>query len=228
MKVALFGGTFDPVHRGHLAVARAAARRFALDQIHFVPTDAPPHRRNRPLTPYYHRFAMLALATAGEKKFVPSPLEARAGEKARGFNYSIDTVRRMKRRLTRGDRLYFLIGADAFREIATWRQPEALLAECDFIVASRPGFSVIDVLGALPIKIQKEVASQALAGRSAPGSIRLGRTTLYLLDGVRVPVSATAVRAVASEGRPLKKLVAPDVGDYILKTGLYQRGSGVG
>jgi len=104
MKLALFGGTFDPVHLGHLAIARAAAAKFDLNLIYFVPADVPPHKGNRSLTEFQHRFAMLALATADEERFVPSLLEANSGQP----NYSIQTVRRLKRTLKKSDKLYFL------------------------------------------------------------------------------------------------------------------------
>src|SRR5215475_12366380 len=124
MKIALFGGTFDPVHLGHLAVARAAADKFDLARIYFAPADLPPHKLKRKLTDFQHRFAMLALATAEDKRFVPSLLDAPAGAP----NYSVETVRRLKSSLAKSDKLYFLIGMDAFADIATWRRPEALLA----------------------------------------------------------------------------------------------------
>src|SRR5215469_15164554 len=119
MKIALFGGTFDPVHRGHLAVARAAAQKFSLDLIYFAPADIPPHKQKRVLADFRHRFAMLALATAGHKRFVPSLIDAPTGRP----NYSVDTVRRLKRSLGKRDDLYFLIGIDAFKDIHTWRKP---------------------------------------------------------------------------------------------------------
>src|SRR5512142_1782639 len=98
MNVALFGGTFDPVHLGHLAVARAAQQRFALRLVYFVPADIPPHKTGQPITAYEHRYAMLALATAGEKNFVPSTLESPQAVHGRGgANYTIDTVRRCRR-----------------------------------------------------------------------------------------------------------------------------------
>src|SRR5215467_13868982 len=106
MKIALFGGTFDPVHRGHLAVARAAAKKFKLDLIYFAPADIPPHKQKRRLTDFRHRFAMLALATAGDKRFVPSLIDAPTGKP----NYSVDTVRRLKAQLGKRDQLFFLIG----------------------------------------------------------------------------------------------------------------------
>src|SRR5512146_1773609 len=101
MNIALFGGTFDPVHRGHLAVARAAQQRFGLKRVYFVPANVPPHKQGRALASYYDRFAMLALATAGEKCFIPSALEA--PELVEGPSYSIDTVRRLRQRLNKSD-----------------------------------------------------------------------------------------------------------------------------
>ena len=156
MNVAIFGGTFDPVHRGHVAVARAASERFKLGRIYFVPADIPPHKQKQPLTPYYHRFAMLALALAGEKNFVPSLLEAPEVIQAEGAlaSYSIDTVRRFKLGLKKSDKLFFLIGIDAFMDIAKWRSPVELLRECEFIVASRPGYSLADVARALPEELR--------------------------------------------------------------------------
>src|SRR5512147_412414 len=114
MNLAIFGGTFDPIHRGHIAVARSAAARFQLGKIYFVPADIPPHKLKQPLTPYYHRFAMVALALAGEKKFLPSLLEAPEVIQAEGklASYSIDTVKRFKQSLKKSDHLFFLIGID--------------------------------------------------------------------------------------------------------------------
>src|SRR5271157_1266522 len=145
MNIGLFGGTFDPIHRGHLRVARAAAERFKLQEVWFVPAGIPPHKRRAPVTEFSHRYAMVSLALAGEKRFVPSLLEApdcKTGTKDRRPSYSIETVRRVKKMLSERDRLYFLIGMDAFRDISTWYKAEALLHECDFIVAARPGYSL--------------------------------------------------------------------------------------
>src|SRR5581483_5664734 len=130
MNIGLFGGTFDPIHRGHLALARAARDRFALKRILFVPANIPPHRQHQPAAPFVHRYAMVALATAGQKEFIPSLLEApgvvtisgKKGEAVAGANYSIDTIRRLKSNLRKADRLFFLIGIDAFKDIAKWRE----------------------------------------------------------------------------------------------------------
>jgi nicotinate-nucleotide adenylyltransferase len=221
--IALFGGTFDPVHAGHLAAARAAARRFSLDQVLFVPSGAPPHRRSHPLTDFAHRFAMLAQATAGRTEFVPSLLEA--GDAT--AHYSIDTVRRVKRALGRQDRLFFLIGMDAFLDISTWRSAERLLRECDFIVASRPGFRLQDALAVLPPAAKQAALRNEGRSRGSKSSLSLGGTAIHLLGGVRSSVSATQVRAAARRGRSLEGMVPAAVARYIRKMKLYRRRSGM-
>src|SRR6478672_6511020 len=169
MNIGLFGGTFDPIHNGHLALATAAQKRCDLSRSLFVPTNIPPHKSSQPVASYFHRYAMTALAVQSEKTLVPSllesPAEAAPPEKtdrdktdkdkktprpgpAALPNYSIDTIRVLKRSLKKADRLFFLIGIDAFKDIAKWREAEALFGECDFIVASRPGFSLADVAAA--------------------------------------------------------------------------------
>ncbi len=160
MNLALFGGTFDPIHRGHLKVARAAAEKFKLKEVWFVPADVPPHKLKTPITSFFHRYAMVSVGTGSEKDFVPSLLEApdpHAGGEHRP-SYSIDTVRRVKASLGKSDHLYFLIGMDAFKDIAKWHEAEALLRECDFIVAARPGYSLADVASSLPKRLQPGAA----------------------------------------------------------------------
>lgn len=235
MNVGLFGGTFDPVHRGHLAVARAAARKFQLKQVLFVPSSVPPHRIGRPLAPYHHRFAMITLALRKDRDFIPSSLEAppepgvlafSSGRPGNGFSYSIDTVRAFKLQLGRNDKLYFIIGIDAFMDIAKWHQPEALLREVDFIVASRPGYSLADVGEALPDSLRPSAdVLKAFKKAKAAGTIALGGTTVHLLGEVNVRISATQVRAAAEQGRQFGKFLDAAVADYIRKTRLYRRAS---
>jgi nicotinate-nucleotide adenylyltransferase len=226
MKIALFGGTFDPVHLGHLAVARAAAERFNLGMVYFIPADIPPHKQKRKLTDFQHRFAMLALATVKEPRFVPSLLDAPNGEP----NYSIDMVRRFKRTLKKSDKLYFLIGMDAFQDIGTWRQPEELLMECDFIVAARPGYSLAEVGRVLPEGLRPSVSAlEALRKRRANGEISLaGGAAIHLLPDVHERVSSTQVRAAARQSvKQLSRYVPRLVAEYIKKERLYRdAGSG--
>ena len=236
MNIGLFGGTFDPIHQGHIALARTAQERFELGRIHFVAANVPPHKQRQPLSPYLHRYAMVVLATASEKAFVPSLLEApetapgtgNSGKKvapaAPGANYSIDTVRRLKQTLGKADRVFFLIGIDAFNEIATWHEAEALFSECEFIVASRPGYSLADVANALPDRLRPKAAvTKPFAKQPAKGDLVLPGATVHLLDDVHKNVSATAIREAAAAKRPLTRFVDPAVADYIKKMGLYQK-----
>ncbi len=233
MNIGLFGGTFDPIHKGHLALAEAARERCDLGRIYFVPTNVPPHKTAQPVASYFHRYAMTALATEGEKTFIPSLLEA-PGEfvlhdkkSARGCvasspNYSIDTARKVKQSLKKSDRLFFLIGMDAFKDIAKWREPEALFAECEFIVASRPGFSLADVAASLPEKLRPRAeVTKPFSRQPAKGDMVLPGLTLHLLDNVNQNISATAIRQAVAAKRPIRKFVPESVEEYIKKEGLY-------
>jgi nicotinate-nucleotide adenylyltransferase len=219
MKIALFGGTFDPVHLGHIAVARAAAEKFGLGRVYFAPADLPPHKQKRKLTDFQHRFAMLALATADDPRFVASLLDAPTGEP----NYSIDTVRRLKSGLKKTDKLYFLIGMDAFKDIATWRQPEELLAEIEFIVVSRPGYSLADIGRALPESLRPtDLMMRAMRSQRPEGTIALMGATIHLLGEVREKISSTQIRAAAGKSvKQISRYVPLLVAEYIKKENLY-------
>jgi len=228
MNIGLFGGSFDPIHRGHLALAWAAAERFALRQVLFVPANVPPHKQKHPVTALVHRYAMVALATQDDKRWLPSLLEAgevgSGGGVAPTVNYSIDTVRRVKQTLKKADRLFFLTGMDAFKDIAKWHEAQALLAECEFIVASRPGFSLRDVAESLPEGLRPPASvTKPFHKQPASGDLVLPGVTLHLLDGVQQNVSATTIRAAAARGKPLGRWLDPRVAQYIRKMGLYRR-----
>ena len=229
MNIGLFGGTFDPVHRGHIALAEAARDRCKLSRIYFVPAGVPPHKQQQKHVPFVHRFAMLALATAQEKGFIPSLLEApeehgpaSRKEKARP-NYTVDTVRRLKATLKNSDRLFLLIGIDAFAEIAKWHEPEGLFRECAFIVASRPGYSLADVANALPESLRPRTeVTRPFHKQAATGDLVLAGVTIHLLENVHQPISATAIREAAAAGKPLARFVGEGVAEYIKKMGLYR------
>lgn len=214
--IALFGGSFDPVHIGHLAVARAAQRRFHLDEIHFVVAGRPPHKRKQDAAPFPHRFAMTALACSGHAHFLPSLAEAGDDFSGRGTHYSIDTVRRFRHRLAQpGDRLFFILGVDSFLEIPMWRNFAALLGACDFIVASRPGFRMAPLRLVIPPDLLK---------RSAPESsrvIHLRNTNVHLLDTVSSHVSSREIRRRRHLRQSIHGLVPVAVEEYILSQGLY-------
>jgi len=224
VNIGLFGGTFDPIHAGHVQAARAAARKFRLDRVLFVPTGKPPHKLGDHLTPFTQRYGMTVLACAGDRRLVPSLLEAPTPEGKP--SYSIDTVRKVRRLLRKNDRLFFLIGVDAFLELPHWKEYRRLLDLVDFIVVSRPGFDADEIR-----KVVSEVMTPATGGLrqpwvSAPARkgtdvIRLRRSTLHVLRGVHMPVASHAIRKAISSGGSVTGLVPPLVEEYILKEGLY-------
>jgi nicotinate-nucleotide adenylyltransferase len=233
MNIGLFGGTFDPVHRGHLALARAARERCDLLRILFVPANVPPHKLSQPRSAFPHRYAMVALATAQEKDCAPSLLEApedfEPGGSGKGQkreakpNYTIDTVKRVKQSFKKADRLFLLIGIDAFEDIAKWHQAEALFRECEFVVASRPGYSLADVANALPASLRpRQEVTRPFHKQAATGDLVLKGVTIHLLDEVYQPISSTVIRQAAAAGKPLGRFVEPAVADYIKKIGLYK------
>jgi nicotinate-nucleotide adenylyltransferase len=220
-KIALFGGTFDPVHLGHMAVAHAAQRRFRFDCIFFIPAGRPPHKAQSDLSPFVHRYAMTTLACAENLRFVPSLAEAGADGVGSRMVYSIDTVRRFREEYSGArDELYFLLGADSFLQLATWKKYDALLDSCNFVVASRPGFRSSALREVIPPKLLAQSDSSNVAANSRV--IQLRRTTVHLLDTVASYVSATEVRDRLDRGLSVRRLVPARVEEYINKQALYK------
>jgi len=213
--MALFGGTFDPIHTGHLTVAQAAQRRFHLDAIHFVPSSRPPHKNKVTLTPFVHRYAMVALGCSEHANFQPSLAESEMDGAGSHVFYTIDTVRRFRREYP-DDHLFFIVGADQFLEIPTWKSYDSLLDACDFIIASRPGFK----MEALRLVIPPE----KLARSSSPDSnkIALRKSVIHLLSTVASHVSSTEIRDRRQKGQTIHGLVPPRVEEYILGQALYR------
>jgi nicotinate-nucleotide adenylyltransferase len=191
-RLAIFGGTFDPIHNAHLAVAREAAIRFALDRVLVIPNGNPPHKQGVERAEWADRYRMVELACAGDAHLMPSRLE-----EGQARSYSIDTIERVKAAYP-GDRVFFLIGADAFAEIHTWRRWEEVLAAVEFIVVARPGHRY---------------------------EIPAGAHTLPL-ETLALNVSSSDIRAALRGGRKPPELPGP-VQDYISANKLYgYRGSG--
>jgi nicotinate-nucleotide adenylyltransferase len=215
--VALFGGSFDPVHAAHVAVAQAALRRFHLDRVIFIPSGTPPHKK-RQLAAYAHRFAMVALACCGHAKLVVSLAEAGADQSGQAMAYSVDTVRRFRKVYADGrTRLYFIAGADQFLGISQWKDAGQLLELCDFIVANRPGFELEKLRAAIP-----PGWLGAEPGRRSAPSIALRTRTVYLLESVSLDISATEIRARVRHHQSIRGLVPAAVEEYIHKQGLYR------
>ncbi len=187
MRLAIFGGVFDPIHCAHLAIARAAADRFHLDKVLFVPSAAPPHKSGFTYAPYDDRVKMAELACAADPRFEVSRLEENTSP-----SYTIETVGKVRSAMAPEDELFFIIGADAFAEITTWRRWREVARMVHFIVVSRPGHSY-----------------------SAPPEVRMER-----LDSLDLPVSSSNVREALAHGqRPAE--VPERVLEYISSRALY-------
>ena len=222
-RIALFGGSFDPVHSGHLGLACAADRRFNFDEIHFIPASRPPHKLKQHLAPFPHRFAMIALACSDHPHFVPSLAEAGEDFSGTQLHYSVDTVRYF-RHVYHGDRIFFMIGADAFLDIPMWKEYETLLGLCDFIIANRPGIRPEALRLVIPPGLMGRPDAKKETEGGPPSQVvaDLQRTTIYLLENVSSEVSATDVRRRAHRGQSIHGLVSARVEEYILKQGLYR------
>lgn len=187
MNLAIFGGTFDPVHCAHLAVARAARDRFGLQRVLLVPAANPPHKQTRTTEPYADRLRMVELACENERGLVPSDLEA-----GRDMSFSIVTIERVLATVASTDRLFFLIGADAFAEVTTWFRWTEVIRTVEFIVVTRPGHAYAVPDGAV----------------------------VHSLEEVCLPVSSSDIRERLAAGEFVEELPRA-VFEYIRERGLY-------
>ena len=173
MRLAIFGGTFDPIHKAHVAMAREAADQFQLERVLFVPASNPPHKSGQTYAPYEDRLRMAEAACAGEPRFVVSRLEEGSER-----SYSIDTIERVRAKLNTSDELFFLIGADAFAEMETWHRWREVVAAVRFIVVSRPGHRYripegagVERLETVDLPVSSSEIRSALAAGRRPAEI---------------------------------------------------------
>jgi len=219
-RIAVYGGTFDPVHNGHLQVAEAILKAFAMDRLLFVPAFVPPHKRGRQISSPFNRMAMLALATAEQPEMLVSTIELEAPQRP----YTIDTLGRLQQEYPDA-RLFFVMGADSFVDITTWREHRRLLTEYDIIIATRPGFDSGGNVETLINHLAPELRSRCvdLFGSRIPSEKDFASPQVYLTDYVAVDVSATSIREQIEKGGPIGDLVPPAVVSFIEKYQLYRK-----
>ncbi len=219
-RIALYGGTFDPVHTGHIAVAHGLSKVFTLDSVLFIPAYVAPHKRVMKVTPALHRYAMLTLATQMEALFRLSTIELDAP----GRPYTVETLSRMQETLGDEAQVFFIMGADSWIEIATWREWERVLTLSNHIVVTRPGYE-LSAEHVTPAIRERMVDLRGREPEQAALEIdKSDGMKIYVTDAVNMDVSATAIREAVNEGRDADwlKLVQPPVADYIRKYGLYK------
>ena len=218
-RAAIYGGTFDPVHNGHIEVARRVQKLFALDEVIFVPACVPPHKRDAGISSAFHRFAMLALATEDDDRLRVSTIELDQPDRP----YAVETVARLKHELGNDCRLFFLMGADSWSEIETWREWNRLTEMANLIVVTRPGYEV--QLNQHNSVVQTlDIRGWETARVSDAVNERSGLRVVYFSDVAMVDVSATKIREAVrmKDVENLNRLVPPAVADYIIKYELYR------
>jgi len=198
-RIGLMGGTFDPVHYGHLVAAEEARYQFSLEKVVFIPASKPPHKTRRDITTPEHRLNMTEIAINSNPYFTISDIEINR----QGLSYTIDTVRAM-REANPDWEIYFITGADAVLEILTWKNIKELLEECFFVGATRPGFHL-------------DLVSHTLSYLTKEGLARIKTFEIPSLA-----ISSTDIRQRVREGRPIKYLLPDEVEKFIYQNKLYQ------
>jgi nicotinate-nucleotide adenylyltransferase len=209
-RIGLFGGTFDPIHLGHLRSAQEVHETFQLNRVIFIVAATPPHKLDRPIIATRHRWNMVKAAIAGNPCFTLSDVEIRR----EGASYSIETISYYHRHLKEGERLFFIVGADAFLEIETWKDYPQLFTVCDFIVISRPHFDPLQA----PVLASEGFKKVDRGDRFLHPSGH----SLYLFRVTPIGISSTGIRKAVSEGRSISYLAPKEVGEYIAREGLYR------
>jgi nicotinate-nucleotide adenylyltransferase len=214
-RAAIYGGTFDPVHKGHVAVARTVLQLFELDQVLFVPACMPPHKRNTNVTSPFHRFAMLSLATEDDEQLRISTSDLDVPEEP----YAVETVARIRGEVGNETELFFLMGADSWLEITSWHDWRRLLELCHFIVMTRPGYELDSTaLANMPIPVVN------VRGVGCGQGEQMKQPHAFITDAVMMDISASAIRATAraGESQKLREMVPDAVANYIEKYALYR------
>ncbi len=209
MRLGIFGGTFNPVHSGHLRTAEEARYKLRLDKIIFVPSGKPPLKEHNAVAAS-HRYTMVVLGTASNKDFIVSDLET----VKRGKSYTVDTLRLLQKKYA-GDELFFILGTDAFLEIPKWHQPEKLMSMTDFIIVARPGVGFDAIADSPYIQYVESrddtyTCCSLVSGRSA-----------FLVPVTQLDISSTGIRRLAGRKMSIKYLLPASVELYIKKHKLY-------
>lgn len=214
-KIGLFGGTFNPIHLGHLRAARIVQEAFSLSQVLFIPSYIPPHKVTLDIASPQNRLKMVELALAGNSRFKPCAIEVEAREKS----YSVLTLEKIKK-IHPGSSLFFILGVDAFLEIETWKEYERVLSQCSFVVISRPGYDLDRARDVLGRRFHKEMYA---VSSDEPLEERLFLSfRIFLLKIDALDVSSTEVRRRIKNGDSLEGLIPQEVEAYIREKGLYR------
>lgn len=216
-RTGVLGGTFDPIHLGHISVAEAAAHALTLDEVLVIPSHDPPHRSALPHASPYHRFAMVALAVSTTPRLKASDLELLAT----GVSYSSTTLKRLGEAGYDRSQLFFITGADAFAEIATWKDYPDFLALSHFVVVSRPGWPASALRDRLPALVSRMRVAADYDPNELSNAEEGRESLIFLIDVATPDVSSTEIREHLQDGRRIDGLVPPGVARHIHQHQLY-------
>ncbi len=214
MRVGVLGGTFNPIHYGHLRAAEEAREAAGLDKVIFMPTFLTPHKADEVMTPAKVRCEMIRMAIADNKAFELSDMEIKRG----GVSYTIDTVKELIKTGGTGTEVNLIVGADAFSDISSWCDFEALFTLASFIIVGRPGLLAKKPGDALPVELAGRFWYDAAIG----AYMNYHGNSLVYIDGVPLDISSSDVRRRVKEGSSIRYLVPDDVERYIRSTHLYR------
>lgn len=210
MKLGILGGTFDPIHFGHLRVAEEVAEELALEHMYLIPAALPPHKDGKPVSSFEHRMAMIQLAVEGSPLLEALDLEGRR----QGLSYSIETLREFRQLFKGNIELFFIIGIDAFLEIGTWKEYRALFDHAHFLVINRPGFQSED-LGRFLTSL--EVGFE----RDGDKFVVPSGNHLIFREATLMDISSTEIRNRVAEGKTIRFMLPKTVRTYIMENKLY-------
>jgi nicotinate-nucleotide adenylyltransferase len=216
-RIAAYGGTFDPIHNGHVEIVRAVVQNFGVDQLLLIPACKPPHKGAKAIAGAYHRFAMAALATLDEPRVVISTIELDAPDRP----YTFETIERLRNYFGTETKLFFVMGADSFEEINTWREPARLISSTNLIVVTRPGHDV--EASHLDVGFRSAIIDLRNSESGRPERTDITGQHIYITGYVCNDVSSTEIRQRAREGKSVEGLVPPPVAEYIRKYQLYRQ-----
>lgn len=218
-RIGIFGGTFNPIHNGHMKAALDVQRIFSLDKVLIIPSHIPPHKATPDVAPPSDRLRMVELAVAPYLKFIPSPIEINS----KGKSYSILTLNKLRQQFPEAW-MFFILGIDAFLEIETWRDHRKVLDHCHFVVISRPGYVLDDAEKLLDRKYRRRMIHVSDTADLNDNDTVLNQYKIFLLSIDALDIASRDIRKRVRAGKPIDGFVADSVKEYIHQNRLYQRG----
>ncbi len=213
MNIGILGGTFDPIHLGHLRIAEESGEALALEKVFLVPSSSPPHKSMQPVSPFHHRLAMVKIAAEGSPLLEALDLEGRR----QGYSYSIETLKELKTMFRPEPELFFILGIDAFLEIETWKEYKSLFEYAHFAVIQRAGYGKIEIEPFL-----RKIRTDIRKSENPDIFETCSEKKVYILTLSSLKISSTDLRWRVANNKSIRFLVPEAIREYIMNNGIYQ------